>query len=73
MYILGSILDDSRLSTMEAVASDLKFLNIYNGGQANTEQEYRDWGSDAGVEGFERPLLPNGTSTVWAQKAASNS
>ena len=71
IYILGSILDDSRLSPPEAVASNLNFLNIYDGGEAYTEQEYRDWLSEAGFEGFERVLLPNGTSIVWTQKAAS--
>ena len=71
IFILGSILDDSRLSPPEAVASNLNFLNIYDGGQAYTEREYRDWLSEAGFEGFERVLLPNGTSMVWAQKSAS--
>ena len=52
---------------------NLNFLNIYDGGQSYTEQGNRGWLSDAGFEGFERVLLPNGTSIVWAQKAASNS
>ncbi|MCH8282168.1 MAG: methyltransferase [Chloroflexi bacterium] len=68
IYILGSVLDDSRLSPPEAVASSLNFLNIYDGGQAYTEGEYRDWLTEAGFVGFERVVVPDGTSIITARK-----
>lgn len=68
IYILGSILDNSRLSPPEAVESNLYYLNIYDGGQAYTEREYKDWLAEAGFRGFERVILPNGTSIVTAKK-----
>lgn len=68
ILILGSVLDDSRLSPPEAVAANLNFLNVYDGGQAYTEGEYRDWLTDAGFEGFERVVIPDGTSIITARK-----
>lgn len=71
VYILGSVLDDSRLSPPEAVASSLNFLNIYDGGQSYTEGEYRDWLTEAGFVDVERVLTSNGTSIVTARKPRS--
>ena len=68
VYILGAVLDDSRLSPAEAVASSLNFLNIYDGGQSYTEGEYREWLSGAGFVDVERVVTPNGTSIVTARK-----
>ena len=69
VYILGSgILDNSRVSPPEAVLFNLVFLNFYDEGQAYTEQEYRDWATDAGLEGFERAVLPDGSSILHARK-----
>ena len=68
IYILGRIIDDSRVSPLETVGYNLRFLNIYDEGQAYTEQEYRDWLTEAGFEGFERVVVPNGTSIVRARK-----
>jgi hypothetical protein len=48
IYILGQMLDDSRLSPTSAVNGNLAFLNAYDGGQAYTEGEYRQWLSEAG-------------------------
>ena len=73
IYILGSVLDDSRISPQEAVASDLIFLNIYDGGQAYTEGEYRDWLTAAGFVGFERVVIPDGTSIITARKPNAES
>ena len=67
IYIIGSILDDCRLSPPEAVASNLNFLNIYDGGQAFTEGEYRQWLDEAGFQGTERVVLP-GNSIITARK-----
>ena len=68
IYILGRILDDSRLSPLETVGFNLVFVNVYDGGQAYTEQEHRDWLTEAGFQDFERVVLPNGTSIVTARK-----
>jgi len=68
IYVIGSILDDSRISPPHAVASSLNFLNIYDGGQAFTEGEYRQWLDEAGFQGIERVVLPNGSSIITAGK-----
>jgi len=68
VYIIGAVLDDSRLSPPEAVASSLNFLNIYNGGQSYTENEYRDWLTEAGFVDVERVVTPSGQSIVTARK-----
>ena len=70
IYIEGAILDNSRLSPPEMVAENLLYLNTYDEGGSYTEQEYKDWLTEAGFEGFERVVLPNGRSIVRARKAA---
>ena len=70
IYILGSILDNSRLSPPDIVVSNLHYLVMYDGGQAFTEQEHRDWLAEAGFDGFERVILPNKSSIVTARKPA---
>jgi SAM-dependent methyltransferase len=68
LYIVGKVLDNSRLSPPETVSVNLVFLNIYEGGQAYTEQEYRAWLAAAGFVAFERFLQPGGTSILRARK-----
>lgn len=68
VYILGAVLDDSRLSPPEAVASSLNFLNIYDGGQSYTEGEYRDWLTEAGLVDVERVVTSSRSSIVTARK-----
>ena len=68
VYILGAVLDDSRLSPAEAVASSLNFLNIYDGGQSYTEGEYREWLTEAGFVDVERVVTSSGSSIVTARK-----
>lgn len=63
IYILGQMLDDSRLSPPSAVNGNLGFLNIYDGGQAYTEKEYRQWLSEAGFENVRRDA-PLGQLTI---------
>jgi SAM-dependent methyltransferase len=70
IYIVGAVLDDSRLSPPEMVGSNLHFLNIFDEGQAYTEQEHRDWLAEAGFVGFKRVNLPNSRSIVTARKPA---
>jgi ubiquinone/menaquinone biosynthesis C-methylase UbiE len=68
IYIVGRVLDDSRLTPAETVAFNLVFLNIYDDGQAHTDQEHRAWLEEAGFEEYQRASLPEGTSIVTARK-----
>lgn len=68
IYIVGQVLDNSRLSPPETVAGNLFFLNVFDEGQAYTEQEHRDWLAEAGFEQCERLILPNKMSIVSARK-----
>ncbi len=68
LYILGRALDDSHLSPLNALYGNLYFLNIYDGGQAYTEQQHRDWLAEAGFGNTERTLLPDGRSIIVARK-----
>lgn len=68
IYIVGQIIDNSRLSPLEPVLSNLFFLNVFDEGQAYTEQEHRDWLTEAGFGGIERVVLPNNMSIVSAKK-----
>lgn len=68
IYIIGAVLDNSRLSPPGTVAFNLLFLNVYDGGEAYAEQEYRDWLDEAGFENMERILLPDGNSFITAQR-----
>ena len=67
IYILGRVLDDSHLSPLNGLYGNLFFLNIYDGGQAYTEQLHRDWLTEAGFESIERAVLPNGRSIIVAR------
>ena len=68
LYILGQVLDDSRLSPPETVAFNLVFINIYNEGQAYTEGEYRSWLTEAGFTDVERIVLAGGQSLITTRK-----
>jgi SAM-dependent methyltransferase len=68
IYIIGAVLDDSRLSPRGTVAFNLLFLNIYDAGEAYTEQVYRDWLDESDFKNVERVLLPDGNSFITAQK-----
>jgi SAM-dependent methyltransferase len=68
IYIIGQVLDNSRLSPPETVAGNLFFLNVFEEGQAYTEQEHRDWLTEAGFAQCERLLLPNKMSMMSAKK-----
>jgi hypothetical protein len=70
IYILGQILDDSRLSPLETVAFNLVFINVYDEGQAYTEREYRTWLTETGFTDFERAHLAGGQSLITARKPA---
>jgi 2-hydroxy-4-(methylsulfanyl)butanoate S-methyltransferase len=68
IYILGQVLDDSRLSPPETVAFNIVFINVYDEGQAYTEREYRDWLTEAGFTDVERASLAGGQSLITAHK-----
>jgi predicted O-methyltransferase YrrM len=70
IYILGQVLDDSRLSPPETVAFNLVFINVYDEGQAYTEHEYRNWLTEAGFIDIDRINLAGGQSLITARKPA---
>ena len=67
LHIIGHILDDTRVSPSSMVTFDMLFLNTYDQGQAYTEGEHARWLSEAGSEGYDRELLPNGMSIITAR------
>ncbi len=69
IFIGGSgIIDNSRTSPPEKVGLNLVFINLYDDGQAYTEQEHRDWLAEADFEDFERIRLSEGRSIISARK-----
>jgi ubiquinone/menaquinone biosynthesis C-methylase UbiE len=68
IYILGSVLDNTRLSPLNQVTYNLVFINVYDEGQAYTEQEHKEWLIEAGFAKFERVTLPDGSQLICAQK-----
>jgi SAM-dependent methyltransferase len=71
IYVLGHILDNSRISPLEEVGHCLAALNFYERVPADyTEQEYKDWMTEAGFEQIERDTLPNGDGVIKARKPA---
>jgi len=42
--------------------------NVYDEGQAYTEQEHKDWLEEAGFGDFERIMLPDERSFIAARK-----
>ena len=68
LYILGRVLDDSRLSPPNALNGNIFFLNIYDGGQAYSEGQHRDWLAEAGFGSMERTLLSDGQSVIVARR-----
>jgi len=71
IYIVAQILDDSRLSPLEALGYNLIFLNTFDAGQSYTEQEHRAWLSEAGFLDIERAkfLLPDRHGLITARKS----
>ena len=70
IFIIGQILDDSRLSPLEAVGFNLSFINIFESGESYTEGEYRESLSEAGFVNIERPdfFLAEGLGVMTARK-----
>ena len=61
-------LDDSRLAPPETVRQNLWYINVFDEGQARTDQERREWLAAAGFEGIERVTFPDGHSIMAARK-----
>ncbi len=71
IYIYAQALDDSRLSPLQSVASNLFFMNIYDEGQAYTYDEYCGWLTEASFTGMERVIRVGGRSLITARKSGS--
>ena len=69
IYIMGRMLDDSRLEPPESVAFNMVFINVYDDGRAYTESEHREWLTAAGFEDIERHRIGEGNSIMTATRA----
>jgi 2-hydroxy-4-(methylsulfanyl)butanoate S-methyltransferase len=70
LFIVGQVLEDSRLKPAAAVGINLAFVSIYDDGQAYTEQEHRAWLAEAGFNDIDVQYgaAPGGSSIVTARK-----
>ena len=69
IYITGSgIIDNSRTSPPDLVGFNLVFINVYDEGQAYTEQEHKDWLEEAGFGDFRRIVGSDDRSIITARK-----
>jgi len=69
IYIRGyGIIDDGRTSPKNLVSFNLVYINVYDQGQAYTEQEHRGWLEEAGFHSFQRMILTDGSSIITARK-----
>jgi hypothetical protein len=62
------ILNDDRVSPLEAVFYDLTFMNLYPEGASYTRREYRDWLSEAGFVDIAFDAMPSGSQLISARK-----
>ena len=70
IYIVAQILDDSRISPLEAVGFNQLFINSFETGESYTEGEHRAWLTEAGFVDIERAdfLLPDEHGLMIARK-----
>jgi cyclopropane fatty-acyl-phospholipid synthase-like methyltransferase len=70
LYIVGNVLEDSRLAPRSAVLFNLVLLNFYDRGEAYTLAEHREWLRAAGFEDVQVDwnTMPAGNSVVRARK-----
>ena len=69
IFIIGQILDDSRMSPAEAVGFNLAFINSYDAGESYTESEHRGWLTEAGFVEIDRAdFLLDGSGLMTARK-----
>jgi SAM-dependent methyltransferase len=69
LFIIGQILDDSRLTPLDAVAFNLTFINFFDSGESYTDSEHREWLTAAGFVDIERSPLSDGGSLMTARKS----
>ena len=72
IYIVGHILEDSRIAPAAAVGFNLVFLNVYDAGRARSEGEHRSGLAEAGFVDVEirYRVAPADASILVARKAA---
>ena len=70
IYIIGYVLDDSRISPTVAVGFNLNCVNNFDAGEAYTESEHREWLGAAGFFDIERAsyTLSGEISLITARK-----
>lgn len=68
IYVVGWILDDSRVSPPELAAYDLLFLNEYDHAHLWTEAEIRGWLAEAGFRDVTRSTGAFGADFMTARK-----
>jgi hypothetical protein len=68
VYLANKVLDESRLTPVDAVRTNTIFLNWYDG-QAYTEGEYREWLAGAGFVEITREERLNTLDLIRARKA----
>jgi SAM-dependent methyltransferase len=70
IYIVGCILDNTRLSPTASIAFSLVFLNVYEDGGAYTEKQHHDWLIEAGFTdvSIEHNVMSDGLGVVSARK-----
>lgn len=70
IFVLGSILHDSRLMPTGTAAFNLALSSLYDGGQAYTQKEYTQWMESAGFVGVVRNTLSDGSEVLVARKTS---
>lgn len=70
LFVVGHVLENSRLKPAAAVGLNLAFVSIYDDGQAYTEEEHRAWLAEAGFDHIDVQfgVAPGGSSIVTARK-----
>ena len=70
VYVLGHILDDSKTSPLEEVWYRMFSVSGYDVPVPHTEQEHREWLTEAGFDQITRDTLLNGDGVMKARKPA---
>ena len=69
IFIIGEILDDSRMGPVEAIGFNLAFINLYDAGESYTESEHRAWLNEAGFSDIKRAdFLLDGSGLMTGRK-----
>lgn len=71
LYVVGCILENSRLAPIASVAFNLVFLNVYDEGRSYTEEEHRSWLLEAGFTdiAIAYETMSDGFGILTARKA----